>query len=112
MGINSAKGVETPLLNSRASTGPCTQKRKTSGPSPFSYLSPINSLIPDQQTLIWKTITLVLADLTNHKQILASSLLALGFFGACVITKVVSNRLKPLLPTLISLEQTGYVEGR
>lgn len=29
-----------------------------------------------------------------------------------IISKVVTNRLKPLLPTLISREQTGYVEGR
>ena len=28
-----------------------------------------------------------------------------------VITKVIANRLKPLLPLLISPEQTGYVEG-
>jgi len=29
-----------------------------------------------------------------------------------LITKVIANRLKPLLPLLISPEQTGYVEGR
>eukprot|EP00253_Pinus_taeda_P006105 PITA_06105 len=29
-----------------------------------------------------------------------------------LISKVISNRLKPLLPLLISPEQTGYVEGR
>lgn len=29
-----------------------------------------------------------------------------------IISKVISNRLKPLLPTLVSEEQTGYVEGR
>jgi len=29
-----------------------------------------------------------------------------------LISKVVANRLKPLLPLLILLEQTGYVEGR
>jgi hypothetical protein len=29
-----------------------------------------------------------------------------------IITKVIANRLKPLLPLLISPEQTGYVEGR
>ena len=28
-----------------------------------------------------------------------------------IITKVVANHLKPLLPSLISLEQNGYVEG-
>eukprot|EP00253_Pinus_taeda_P009736 PITA_09736 len=29
-----------------------------------------------------------------------------------IISKVIANRLKPLLPTLVSEEQTGYVEGR
>jgi len=29
-----------------------------------------------------------------------------------IISKVIANRLKPLLPTLLSEEQTGYVEGR
>eukprot|EP00253_Pinus_taeda_P028113 PITA_28113 len=29
-----------------------------------------------------------------------------------IISKVVSNRLKPLLPTLVSVEQSIYVEGR
>lgn len=29
-----------------------------------------------------------------------------------IISKVIANRLKPLLPTLVSVEQTGYVEGR
>jgi len=29
-----------------------------------------------------------------------------------IISKVIANRLKPLLPTLVSKEQTGYVEGR
>jgi len=29
-----------------------------------------------------------------------------------IISKVVSNRLKPLLPTLVSMEQSRYVEGR
>jgi hypothetical protein len=29
-----------------------------------------------------------------------------------IITKVIANRLKPLLPTLILEEKTGFVEGR
>lgn len=29
-----------------------------------------------------------------------------------IILKVIANRLKPLLPTLVSVEQTRYVEGR
>eukprot|EP00253_Pinus_taeda_P035409 PITA_35409 len=29
-----------------------------------------------------------------------------------IISKVVANRLKPLLPTVVSVEQSGYVEGR
>jgi len=29
-----------------------------------------------------------------------------------IISKVIANRLKPLLPTLISEEQIGYLEGR
>eukprot|EP00253_Pinus_taeda_P023715 PITA_23715 len=28
-----------------------------------------------------------------------------------IISKVISNQLKPLLPTLVSKEQTGYMEG-
>lgn len=29
-----------------------------------------------------------------------------------IIAKVVANRSKPLPPTLVSMEQSGYVEGR
>eukprot|EP00253_Pinus_taeda_P010870 PITA_10870 len=29
-----------------------------------------------------------------------------------IISKVVANRLKPLLPTLVSVEQSSYVEGK
>jgi mannosylglycoprotein endo-beta-mannosidase len=29
-----------------------------------------------------------------------------------IITKVIANRLKPILPTIISKEKSGYVEGR
>ena len=29
-----------------------------------------------------------------------------------IISKFIANRLKPLLPTLVSKEQTGYVKGR
>lgn len=42
-----------------------------------------------------------------------------GFWPIClcnvvykIISKVISNRLKPLLPSLISKEQIGYVEGK
>ena len=29
-----------------------------------------------------------------------------------IISKVVANRLKPLLSTLVSMDQSGFVEGR
>ena len=29
-----------------------------------------------------------------------------------IITKFITNRLKPILPTLVALEQSGFVEGR
>jgi hypothetical protein len=29
-----------------------------------------------------------------------------------IISKVIENRLKPLLPTLVSQEQEGFMEGR
>jgi len=29
-----------------------------------------------------------------------------------IISKIIANRLKPLLPTLVSVEQSGYVECR
>ena len=29
-----------------------------------------------------------------------------------IITKVIANRLKPILPLIISLEQVGFMEGR
>jgi hypothetical protein len=29
-----------------------------------------------------------------------------------LLTKVIARRLKPILPGIISLEQSGYVEGR
>jgi len=29
-----------------------------------------------------------------------------------ILSKIIVNRLKPLLPTLVSVEQMGYVEGR
>lgn len=29
-----------------------------------------------------------------------------------IISKIIANRLKPLLPTLVSVEKMGYVEGR
>ena len=38
--------------------------------------------------------------------------IALCYVVYKIISKVIVNRLKPLLPSLISEEQTGYVEGR
>lgn len=38
--------------------------------------------------------------------------IALGNVAYKIISKVITNRLKPLLPTLISKEQTRFVEGK
>jgi len=29
-----------------------------------------------------------------------------------IISKIIANRLKPLIPTLVFMEKTGYVEGK
>eukprot|EP00253_Pinus_taeda_P017157 PITA_17157 len=51
------------------------------------------------------------------KQELAQTLDRFRLIALCdvaykIISKVVANRLKPLLPTLVSMEQSRYVEGR
>lgn len=71
------------------------ESKKTLGVLPFN--STFLTLIPKEEHSL-------------HPK--AFSLIALCNVIFKIITKVIANSLKPLFPTLITKEKSGYVEGR